>query len=351
MKVIAFYLESTEATGGVNRVASIIASGLSDRGYRVHLISRYGGRSGRFTDDKRIVFHELFPRFYSKYLTASIEAMKIRELVISEKIEVLVSTGGTFFAISQFAPAKHIVWDHVSFWHGNPVQQYFRRHAARHAFAIVTLTKENEEAFATIKGAKARTVTIHNPAILVPEKRINSANRIMISVGFLAEQKGYDLLLQAWNVVEPQLRSQWKLWIVGEDEGDKALLERIIARNRLQEVELLGFRSDIPALFSQCSIYVMSSRWEGMPMVLLEAQACGLPVISFDCKTGPAEILTSDCGVLVEAENVEKMAAAMERVMRDEDLRIKLSEGALENVKRFALPRIIDDWVRLIERA
>lgn len=351
MKNIAFYYESSEATGGVNRVASIIASALADRGYRVHIISRYGGKHGLFTDDKRIVFHELFSKFHSKYVTTFIEAIKLRRLVRREKIDVLISTGGIFFALARFSKTRHIVWDHVSFWHGNKAQQYFRRLSARKAEKIVTLTQENRNAFEKIKNKKAEILTIHNPVIFKPVKPIDTANKIVISLGYLGPQKGYDLLLEAWSMIEPTLRKEWKLRIAGGDEGDRAALEAFIEAHRLTEVELLGFRSDVAELLSQSSLYVMSSRWEGMPMVLLEAQACGLPIVSFDCKTGPSEILTEACGLLVEPENTAKLADALTRMMRDEALRSSASVHALENVKRFSLDKIANQWVSVIEQA
>lgn len=349
MKNIAFYYESSEATGGVNRVASHIASALADCGYRVHIISRYEGLKGRFTSDSRIVWHELFRTYHSKYFTWLLEIVRLRRLVQRERIDVLISAGGVFFALARFAQAKHIEWDHVSFWHGNKLQQYCRVLAARKASAVVTLTKDNSEAYSAIEGCNAKVVTIHNPAVTTASVVSNLSNKRVISVGFLARQKGYDLLLQAWSLLDVRLRSEWELWIAGGDEGDGTMLERMIREHDMREVKLLGFRSDVGDLMAHSSIYVMSSRWEGMPMVLLEAQAYGLPVVSFDCKTGPAEVLSSDSGILVAPENPIALSEALAGLMRDEEHRHRMSESALRNIKRFSLNRIVQQWVQLIE--
>lgn len=349
MKNIGIYYESSQATGGVNRVASVLASALSDRGYTVHIISRYAGKYGRFSDDSRIIYHQLFRNFHSKYFTFFIEILKLRKIVRKENINVLISAGGIFFALAQFSKTKHIEWDHVSFWHGNRIQQYFRRLSVRKAQAVVTLTHDNQYAFSKIKGAVAKVVTIYNPASCSLENRINVSNHVVISLGFLAPQKGYDLLLKAWAKIHKSIRCEWRLLIAGDDEGDRKMLEDIIDNNELHEVELLGFRTDVPELLTNSSIYVMSSRWEGMPMVLLEAQSYGLPIVSFDCKTGPSEILTTQCGILVESENIDKLAEALEKLMVDETLREKLSIGAIKNVERFDLEKITSQWVELIE--
>lgn len=349
MKNVAFYYESSEATGGVNRVVSHIASALSDCGYRVHVISRYEGRFGRFTNDERIIWHELFHKYHSKYVTFLWEIIKLRRLVKREKIDILISTGGVFFTLARFARTKHIEWDHVSFWHGNKLQHYCRKIAARQASAIVTLTQENKKAFAAIPGCKARVTTIHNPAVYASHPISNLQNKRVISVGFLARQKGYDLLLKAWSLLSPELRHEWELWIAGEDEGDGAMLKRMIREEHLSEVKLLGFRSDISELLAQSSIYVMSSRWEGMPMVLLEAQAHGLPIVSFNCKTGPAEILSADSGILVAPENPIALCEALSSVMQDQSRRNCMAEAALQNIKRFSLKGIVQQWVQLIE--
>lgn len=350
MKSIAFYYESSQATGGVNRVASIIASALADRGYRVHIISRYEGKYGRFTEDQRIVFHELFRKFHSKYSTSIIETIRLRRLVQREKIDVLVSTGGIFFALAQFTPARQIVWDHVSFWHGNPLQQYFRRLAAHKAEAVVTLTQDNRQAFEQIKGVQAKIITINNPVTLQHKSSYDPDSRQIISVGYVGRQKGFDLLLKAWDKIPKDVRSTWKLVIAGEDEGDMAELKRFLTERHIENVEFLGFRSDIPDLLARSSIYVMSSRWEGMPMVLLEAQGAGLPIVSFDCKTGPAEILRPDNGILVEPKNTTQLAYALTTMMQDRELRILCNRGANENITRFSIETIATQWVDVIEQ-
>ncbi len=350
MKNIGIYLESTESTGGVNRVASMLASSLCDLGYNIYFISRYKGQFGLFCDDKRVVFHELFRNFHSKYVTYPLEVIKLRKFVKSKNIDVLISTGGIFFAISQYCNVKHIMWDHVSFWHGNALQSYFRRLSSRKADAIVTLTEDNREAFADIKGCKASIMKINNPSALSHVEPNINRQKIVISLGFLARQKGYDLMLMAWGLLPKELQNEWTLQIAGGDEGDLPMLNNIINENKLDRVEILGFRKDVDVLLSQSSIYAMSSRWEGMPMVLLEAQCYGLPIVSFNCKTGPSEIVTPECGILVEAENCQGLADGLEKMMIDDQLREQMSVAAVENVKRFSIESITLLWDKLLKQ-
>ena len=349
MNKIGIYYESSEATGGVNRVASMLAVALSDNGYEVHIISRYRGNQGLFTTDNRIKYHELFKKFHSKYITFAIEFVKLRETVKREKLDILISAGAVFFGISHLCSVKHIMWDHVSFWHGNKLQSYFRSFAARNADVVVTLTKDNKEAFAAIKGCRAKIMTINNPSNIIANSITTQRDKTVISLGFLAKQKGYDLMLESWMLLPNDLKSDWTLKIAGEDEGDLPMLKKIIKKNKLESVELLGFRNDIDMLLSQSSIYAMSSRWEGMPMVLLEAQTYGLPIVSFNCKTGPSEILTDKSGILVEAENCQQLANGLEKLMRDDYLRDIMAKAAVENVSRFSIDNIVLQWVHLFK--
>lgn len=117
--IVAFYLESVGNTGGVNRVVSIIASKLAEKGYTVHIISRYEGKEALFELHKDVRLHELFPHFKSKYLTFGIEYIRLRKIVRDNHIDLLISAGATFFTIAHFIKGvRHFEWDHVSFCMG-----------------------------------------------------------------------------------------------------------------------------------------------------------------------------------------------------------------------------------------
>ena len=108
--------------------------------------------------------------------------------------------------------------------------------------------------------------------------------------------------------------------------------------------------SDIQKEYCNSSVFVFSSRFEGFGMVLIEAMACGLPVVSFDCPCGPKDIVSDgEDGLLVENGNVEALADALSRLMGDEALRLSMSKAGLRNVQRFSMEQVAEQWRALLE--
>lgn len=348
---IAIYMTSSELGGGVNRIASILATELVKLGYDITIISLYKGKKSRYISDSRIKLYELFERPYSLYITAFIAAYKIRRYVRRHNIDVLISCGAVFFTTALFAKTKHIAWDHTSFYWGNKITMYCRQLALKYASKVIVLTNDSKQGCLTLSPQSQNIQVIYNMIDTAAcDIQANMDSKIVISIGNLNFEKGYDLLIKAWDMTDAAVRDGWQLYIVGKDEGVGHELQQTIDRSDLNhQVKLLGFRSDVKELLASSSIFAFSSRHEGMPMVLLEAQACGLPIVSFDCKTGPAEILTPECGVLVENGNITKLASSMSMLMCDIDLRKQLSSAALLNIERFKSQNIIKQWIEVIE--
>lgn len=174
--------------------------------------------------------------------------------------------------------------------------------------------------------------------------------RWVIAVGRLAPQKGFDLLIDAFARIAER-HPQWSLKILGEGPA-RPSLERLVVRRGLdQRVVLTGWEPDPASVLRQCELFVLSSRFEGFPNALLEAMACGVPSISFDCDSGPAEIIRDDVdGLLVPPENVAALAAAMDRFIENEPLRRRLGGEAMHVVERFSVERYFAQWDAVLRR-
>lgn len=175
------------------------------------------------------------------------------------------------------------------------------------------------------------------------------AKRI-ITIGRYAYQKGYDLLLQAWAEVE-KYYADWSLDIYGMgDQTDyrHTMTELGIDANRCH---LNGPVEDVIGVFRNSSIFVLSSRFEGFGLVLVEAMACGLPVVSFDCPAGPDEIITDGYdGLLVPSGDVKVLAQKLMFLMADEGLRKRLSQNACQSAQRYEMNLIAGKWVDLFNK-
>lgn len=173
--------------------------------------------------------------------------------------------------------------------------------------------------------------------------------KTVIAAGRLTTQKGFDRLIPAWEPVS-RAHPDWSLEIYGEGQ-QRERLEGLIAEHDLSKsVRLMGRTERLGHAFAASSVFVLSSRREGLPMVILEAMSKGLPVVSFDCPTGPVEIvLTDHNGVLVPDGDIPALSKALLNVIEDDAYRGILGKGALETAARYDIQVIGRDWAELVE--
>jgi GalNAc-alpha-(1->4)-GalNAc-alpha-(1->3)-diNAcBac-PP-undecaprenol alpha-1,4-N-acetyl-D-galactosaminyltransferase len=216
------------------------------------------------------------------------------------------------------------------------------------------ITVQTERAGKYFPRLRDRVVVMPNPVVLPPDEITGlppqlPGDRQIIAIGRLDPQKGFDLLLRAFARLADQHQT-WNLTILGEGEL-RAELETLRTELGLQyRVQLLGRVSNPHDYLKQADIFVMSSRFEGFPNALCEAMACGLAVISTDCRNGPREIIRDGVdGMLVPTEDVPALAIAMEQLMSDEAKRKSLANRSAEITQRFGLEQVMLLWETLID--
>ena len=180
----------------------------------------------------------------------------------------------------------------------------------------------------------------------------------VITIGRYTYQKGYDLLLKAWAEIEKlkQLEevkevNDWTLDIYGMgDQTDCRQLMTDLDINANQ-CRLNGPVENVVKAYQDSSIFVLSSRFEGFGLVLVEAMACGLPVVSFDCLAGPDEIITDGHdGLLVPSGDVKVLAQKLKLLMADVELRKRLAQNAIQSAQRYNMNQISEQWVDLFNQ-
>lgn len=210
---------------------------------------------------------------------------------------------------------------------------------------FVVLTEEDKVSWTELSNVEV----IPDPLAFDIDQVSPLTNKRVIAVGRYVYQKGFDLLLQAWKKIEQQ-HSDWELTIYGMGERTpyEQLIDKLqIDRNRCH---LNGSTPDIKAEYLNSSLFVFSSRFEGFGMVLIEAMACGLPVVSFDCPCGPKDIVRhNEDGLLVPSGNIDSLAEAMHQMMSDDNLRQRMAKVAINNVQRYKLNEVCQHWQRLFE--
>lgn len=225
------------------------------------------------------------------------------------------------------------------FWMKNLVQHL------RRLDGFVTLTKEDLLQWPELKNV----VVIPDPLAFYPTSKSPLESKRVIAVGRYAYQKGFDLLLRAWEKVEKQT-SDWELVIFGQ--GDRSPYDSLIDELHIdrQRCHLNGPTENIISEYLNSSVFVFSSRFEGFGMVLVEAMACGLPVVSFDCPCGPKDIVASGVdGILVENGNIDKLSEAVVSLIQDEKKLRRMACNAIDNVQRFNIEQVAQRWKSLFE--
>ena len=210
---------------------------------------------------------------------------------------------------------------------------------------FVVLTEEDRQMWGEMPGIRV----IPNAANFIAEKYSDCSAKRVIAVGRLDYQKSFDRLIQVWEKVHQQM-PDWRLDIFGQGEWKEMLQNMIDERGLNGTVKLNGPTKNIGQEYSESSMIVMSSHYEGFPMVMIEAMACGLPAVSFDFKCGPRDIIKEgENGLVVKDGDIDGLAKAMMTLMRDDELRRKMGENAKRVVETFSEAKVMDKWVRLYE--
>ena len=210
---------------------------------------------------------------------------------------------------------------------------------------FIVLTEEDKASWTELSNVEV----IPDPlAFDIAEVSPLKAKRV-IAVGRYVYQKGFDLLLQAWAKIE-KLFPDWELAIYGM--GDRSPYDNLAQQLgiNMNRCHLNGSTQNIRKEYLESSLFVFSSRFEGFGMVLIEAMACGLPVVSFDCPCGPKDIVFHDeDGLLVPSGDIDKLANGMSQLMDSYELRHQMAKNAICNVRRFQIDEIADRWQLLFE--
>ena len=211
---------------------------------------------------------------------------------------------------------------------------------------LVVLTKEDEE---KLKLTHQNVTQIYNFSPLVPTEKAPLNQKKIVAVGKLDPQKGFDLLIEACTFIKNW--DGWILEIYGQGPDEEQLRSQISSHHLEQHIFLKGITQKVAEVYNSASFYVLSSRFEGFPMVLLEAISFGLPLVSFNCVTGPNEVIVNDdCGILVEDGNTKKLGEAIQRMISSHEEREGKSERAFQKSKIFSKEEIMKQWLELFKK-
>lgn len=357
---ILYNIAGTWNAGGMERALALKTNWLAARGYRIIVVTTdQRGLPHAFPMDPSITFRDLGidydlnngASFASKILQYPIKQWKHRRRlsrVLQEfKPDVTVSMfcndaaliprlkdGSRKVLEIHFSRFKKLQYGRKGLW--ALADRWRTRQDAITAAKydrFVVLTEEDKGYWGDLRNIRVipnpRTFTLPEPASL--------QSHTVLAVGRYTHQKGFDLLLKAWRSLDTE---GWTLRIAGSGEPLGDLPSNVVT----------GPAEDIIEEYRNAAFLVMSSRYEGLPMVLLEAQAAGLPVVSFACKCGPKDVITDgEDGILVPEGDIEGLAAGMKKLMDDMPLRRSMGAAAFSHSDRYDKERIMSLWENLFQ--
>jgi len=213
--------------------------------------------------------------------------------------------------------------------------------------SVVSLTNQDLSKFQKLN---QNTVVIPNSIELILEQTAMLTNKRILFIGRMVPDKGYDILVTVLKKVS-EVHSDWNFRIIGDGPLKNRVLREIERSGLKKKISILPTTNLIMDEYLNSSIYLMTSRTEGLPMVLLEAQAYGLPIVSFNCETGPSDIVVDhENGFLIDCFDIENMVQKISLLCSDYDLRAKFGKNAVENVKKFRPEVINSKWEELFQK-
>ena len=260
---------------------------------------------------------------------------------------VLISTRpGLNLMVAHLAPDSvvRVGQDHLNLKTYRPGLRANMRNAYGRLDLLSTLTERDAAAYRRMLGDRPPIECFANPAPDVGGRRATGDEKVVVAAGRLTRQKAFDRLIDAWAQVAPR-HPDWQLKIFGDGPKRASLQRRIERRGIADSAHLMGFTSRLHDELARASLYAMTSRVEGFPMVLLEAMSVGLPVVSVDCYTGPSDIVTDGVdGRIVPENSRRRLVEAMSELMGDDARRKAFGAKALEAVGDYELEAVTAHW-------
>ncbi len=286
--------------------------------------------------------------YASSWFTPPVEAGVIK-YISSLRDGILVTTRPALNLLAAHVSPKGVVLvaqEHMNLAsHREDVREAILRLYPRfHAVVVLTHT-DRKDYEGVLPGT--RIVRIPNSVHSLDQRHTKHTAKTVIAAGRLVTQKGFDLLIPAFERVVA-VHPDWKLRIYGTGPKKDELRALIEDYQVGKSVSLMGRTEHFDDRLAKASMFVLSSRFEGLPMVLIEAMSHALPVVSFDCPTGPADVITNGVdGVLVPPEDVDALAQAMIDLIGDKERRERLGAAAVQSVRAFAPEAVMPLWESL----
>lgn len=357
--------------GGAERVMTVLAKAWADSGNEVTLITLASQQGDRYPLDPAVRRIALDVAGSSSHALRALGNNVVRIRALRRAIKVcgpgavisFVTRTNVLTLLAATGLRVPVIVSERTFLPGerwvNGIWHMLYGPLYRRAASVVVQTRRCAAAMETVLGRSVGVIP--NPLPPAPADdssstkpspictaSVGDGHRTLLAVGRLSPEKGFDLLIEAFAQVSGR-HPDWNLKILGEGVLRDALTRMIATHDLAGRISLPGFDRNVRESMRRSDLFVLSSNFEGFPNALLEAMAEGLACVSFDCETGPRELIRhGENGWLVPPQDVPGMVAALDTLMQDDGLRVRLGARAREVRSLYSLPEIIGQWNALL---
>lgn len=354
MKIL--FTISSLNSGGAERVLTTLANELSIN-HDVIILKSDDDESFYKLNDKVILesvgMNKVNKSIYSK-LNHNFDKVKVmRKSIKKYQPDVVISfmdkTNIYTILATRFLNVKVIISERINYEYlRSKIWRVARRLTYPYADGMVVLSKYDYDKYTYVNDKKI----IFNPLFIENnEISLEKKEKIILSVGRLVHDKGFDVLLKAISLISKELLQEWKIFIIGDGEKREELKKMSKTLGIDIKVEFLGKRKDIEKYYQKASIFVSTSRAEGFPNALSEALSLGCASIATDCLTGPSELIQNNVnGFLVEVDDSETLKQRLEVLISDKEIRDKFAMKGNEMSKRYCVKSVLDEWENYFEK-
>ena len=352
-------LQARLCYGGAERVGVALANGFAKRGNSVTMVANLF-EPQTYQLDENIVLKNLVATNKNKFKKWLSSFIFVRKYIKEIRPDIIIGIMGTTALVARISSLglgiPVIMTEHWAFEmppeHPFSLKEYFFKFYANKIYRSVTVLTEADK---KVIGKRLKNVVVMpNPLTLEPANDVPKKKKIILAAGRLAawEVKGFDVLIKAWGTIAKKY-PDWTLQIAGQGEKDdeQRLLDWAADCDAGKQFKLLGFCNNVKDLYSESEIFVLSSRYEGFGLVLIEAMSQGCACVACDYKGRQREIITDDReGLCVEPENMEVLAKGLEKMICDEEYRRITQWNAIKRSKYYSLESTIDRWESMLNK-
>lgn len=350
-KKIVIFTETLTTFGGVERVVSFLANELKSE-YEIIILTMYGLESTYINVDCRIKSLNINTAADSpvnKIKRYLLTIVKLKNFLQHEKnIDYFIANSPALSSITMLVKQmfnqnlRVIICEHTKFSFPGRIWRFIRNKLFCKAYKIIALTNDAHREYLKIN---CHSIHIPNALIIKVSQPSLIKNKKLLAVGRLAHVKGFDSLLHAWEKVIAD-HPDWILEIVGSGEEEESLKKLAIDLNIDNSVHFFGHTNNVQERYIDASGFILSSRYEGFCLVMIEAMAHGLPCISFDCESGPNEVIQDGInGYLVADQDINALASSIKKYIElPEQKKQEMSFSAQNTSKQYMPEIIIDRW-------